>query len=320
MHCQLRTCVLRLLLVTLLIGCLTSRATAEDLLWRVGQCSGEVFVTASNQQSIGLTKDALLTPGDTVETGANGRVLLTRGEETILISANSIVGIPAELSPPERKEGLSTTILQRAGSILLNVKKRDVQRFEVETPHLAAVVKGTQFRVTASDDNTRVAVLAGQVEVLDFKSGRYALVNPEQMAEVSVQEPTGPTLSGAGTLSPIRQGTPRKSSVFPVSPFPKLGAADPGNLPSDRQARLTQPQNEMAPVAAPSKENTVKENSRAASSVALAKDHGALNGKALRSIDGEAARTLAVAFGVGIAVSMVVAARRRRKRPGHLGR
>ncbi len=65
-----------------------------------------------------------------------------RGEETILISPNSVVGLPTE-----KKDGLSTTIMQQAGSILLEVEKRNIKHFEVETPYLAAVVKGTQFRV-----------------------------------------------------------------------------------------------------------------------------------------------------------------------------
>ena len=47
--------------------------------------------------------------------------------------------------PLEKTDGLSTTIQQRAGSILLEVEKRNVTHFEVETPYLAAVVKGTQF-------------------------------------------------------------------------------------------------------------------------------------------------------------------------------
>ena len=63
----------------------------------------------------------------------------------MLISPNSVVGLPTE-----NKDGLSTTIVQQAGSILLEVEKRNVKHFEVETPYLAAVVKGTQFRVTVN--------------------------------------------------------------------------------------------------------------------------------------------------------------------------
>ena len=113
--------------------------------------------------------------GDNISTGPNGRVLLTRGTETILVSPNSSIGIP------EKKGELSTTITQRAGTILLEVEKRNVKHFEVETPYLAAVVKGTQFRVSVNGKGTKVKVLRGQVQVADFKSGQYALVIPDKM-------------------------------------------------------------------------------------------------------------------------------------------
>ncbi len=65
-----------------------------------------------------------------------------------------MVGLPAE-----NREGLSTTIVQQAGSILLEVEKRNVRHFEVETPYLAAVVKGTQFRVSVNAASTRIDVI-----------------------------------------------------------------------------------------------------------------------------------------------------------------
>jgi hypothetical protein len=63
--------------------------------------------------------------------------------------------------PAEKKEGLATTIKQQAGSILLEVEKKNVKHFEVETPYAAAVVKGTQFRVTVTTSGTKVDVVRG---------------------------------------------------------------------------------------------------------------------------------------------------------------
>ena len=161
-----------LFLLGLFVICFgSSGAFAEDAAWHVGKSSGEVWLIASGVQQVSLTDDATLKPGDNIRTGRNGRVLLVRGEETILISPNSVIGIPTEA-----KEGLSTTIIQQAGSILLEVERRNVKHFEVETPYLAAVVKGTQFRVSVSKNDASVDVLRGEVEVADFKSGQYALV------------------------------------------------------------------------------------------------------------------------------------------------
>src|SRR6185503_10903504 len=103
----------------------------------------------------------------------------------------------------------STTITQQAGVILLDVEKRNVPHFEVETPYLAAVVKGTQFRVSVEKGTSRVAVLRGQVQVADFKSGQNVLVMPGQVARTSGQATGGLMLSGQGRLNTIERGAPR---------------------------------------------------------------------------------------------------------------
>lgn len=193
--------------------CLAPAPTRADDAWTVSKSTGEVWVAAAGAQPVSLTTSAMLKPGETIRTGANGRVLLARGEETILIAPNSIVGLPAE-----KKDGMSTTILQRAGSILLEVEKRKENHFEVETPYLAAVVKGTQFRVTVGKSDTRVSVSRGRVEVTDFKTGEHAAVLPGQTAKVLPQGRAGLLLSGAGTLAPVEPGKPRAPSLDPVAP------------------------------------------------------------------------------------------------------
>jgi hypothetical protein len=190
-----------------------SPATAQDAAWRVSKSSGEVWLSKPDVEKVALESDAMLKPGDTIRTGANGRVLLVRGMESILVSANTVIGIP-ETKVDEKRP---TTILQQAGTILLDVERKKVQHFEVTTPYLAAVVKGTQFRVTVDDKASRVDVLSGQVQVSDHKTGQRALVNPDQSASVSIQGKSGLSLSGSGPLSPIELGTPRAAPMMPAS-------------------------------------------------------------------------------------------------------
>src|SRR5215218_2741623 len=185
--------------------------------WTVHRSSGEVSLTGSDVQQASLKQEDVLKPGDTIRTGRTGRVLLKRGDEMILVSPNSVVGVPAQ-----KKEGLSTTILQRAGSILLDVEKRNVKHFEVETPYLAAVVKGTQFRVTVNAGKTTVDVVRGQVEVADFKSGQIAQVMAGQHATAFASGKNGLALGGSGAFAPIEQGKPRAPSVERV-PVPRGG-------------------------------------------------------------------------------------------------
>jgi hypothetical protein len=211
----------RALMVALILGTASGASAADDGVWSVSKASGEVWVATDGAQQASLSQDETLKPGDTIRTGRNGRVLLVRGEETILISPNSVVGLPAE-----KKEGLSTTIIQQAGSILLEVEKRNVKHFEVETPYLAAVVKGTHFSVTVSAGSTKVGVLRGQVEVSDFKTGQIAQVMPGQVATAFEHGKPGLSLSGSGTLNPIEQGKPRASTIERV-PVPKSGLSAP---------------------------------------------------------------------------------------------
>jgi hypothetical protein len=199
--------------------------------WIVTKSSGEIWLSGSEVQQASLKQDDLLKPGDTIRTGRTGRVLLKRGEESILIAPNSVVGIPAE-----KKEGLSTTIVQQAGSILLDVEKRNVKHFEVETPYMAAVVKGTQFRVTVHAGKTSVDVVRGQVDVSDFKSGQIARVMAGQHATAFAHGKNGLSLGGTGTLNPIEQGTPRTPSIQRV-PVPSGGLTMPRNATNGRSAQ-----------------------------------------------------------------------------------
>jgi len=139
----------------------------------------------------------------------------------MLIAPNSVISVPTEA-----KDGMQTTILQQAGSIVLEVEKKNVQHFEVETPYLAAVVKGTQFIVTVNADSTSVEVRRGQVEVSDFKTGQIAQVLPGQIATSFEHGKSGLTLSGSGTFNPIEQGKPRASSIDRI-PVPKNGLSAP---------------------------------------------------------------------------------------------
>jgi hypothetical protein len=195
----------------------SSAFAADDGSWSVKKSSGEVWMGTSGVQQASVKTDEVLKPGDTISTGRNGRVLLVRGEESILIAPNSVVGLPAE-----KKEGLATTITQQAGSILLEVEKKNVKHFEVETPYLAAVVKGTQFRVTVSASGASVDVVRGQVEVSDHRSGQIAQIMAGQHASTLSHGNAGLTLGGTGTLQPIQHGQPRASSIDRV-PVPRHG-------------------------------------------------------------------------------------------------
>lgn len=112
--------------------------------WSVVSVSGDAVVERAGVQPISVTQDLTLEPGDRIDTGVTGRVVLRRGSSTILIAPKSSVGMPAET-----RSGF-TRILQDIGTALFKVDRRKEPHFEVQTPHLAAVVKGTTFTVNAT--------------------------------------------------------------------------------------------------------------------------------------------------------------------------
>ena len=92
-------------LTAALVLAASSAYAADDGAWTVSKSSGEVWLTSTGAQPASLKQEEFLKPGDTIRTGRTGRVLLKRGEESMMISPNSVIGVPAE-----KKEGLSTTI------------------------------------------------------------------------------------------------------------------------------------------------------------------------------------------------------------------
>jgi len=218
----------RVITVALTLAASSGAIAADNDVWSVSKSTGEVWIATDQAKQVLLSQEETLKPGDTIRTGRNGRVLLVRGEETILVAPNSVLGLPLE-----KKDGLSTTIMQQAGSILLDVERRNVKHFEVETPYLAAVVKGTQFSVTVSASGTRVDVRRGQVEVSDFKSGQIAQVLPGQSAASFAHGKPGLSLTGAGVLNPIEHGRPRASSIERI-PVPKGGLSAPHGTASGK--------------------------------------------------------------------------------------
>jgi hypothetical protein len=187
---------------------LAGAASAEP--WQIAQSTGPVWFGADQAQLVSLGANTDIPGGQTVVTGEGGRLMLVRGEQTMLIGANAVVTVPVE-----DQAGI-TTILQRAGEVTFDVDRQKVQHFAVETPYLAAVVKGTSFKVSVDGFAAAVSVDRGLVEVSDLVTGEKVDTAPGQRASVG-----GPgaklDISGAGLLALITRGTARAPRVAPLT-------------------------------------------------------------------------------------------------------
>ena len=139
--------------------------------WTVAQKSGEVRLLRSGMQPASVNLRAALAPGDIVATGANGRAMLTKGDDYVVVAPSSRLVLPKA----QEQSGF-TRLIQQMGTMLYKVKRTGVPHFEVETPMLAAVVKGTTFTVVVDQKGAAVQVTEGLVEVSSLTGNARRLV------------------------------------------------------------------------------------------------------------------------------------------------
>jgi hypothetical protein len=90
--------------------------------------------------------------------------------------------------PNEEKPGM-TRVLQNMGSVLFQVDHRQSPHFSVETPLLAAIVKGTIFEVTVGANDTLVSVTDGLVQVQSTASKAIQAVGKDYGGRVAENVP-----------------------------------------------------------------------------------------------------------------------------------
>ena len=199
-----------LVVVPLLLGAGVSNALSEptqDTFWRVKTSSGDFSVYKSGARLAAGEASIVIEPGDTIITGANGRLVLVNGGVTMVLAANTTIDFP------RLREGRSApAIVQQAGSVQYELAPFDLKRLAVKTPYLAATASEASFRIVVRNDGIQVESLNGIVEVLDFRSGEVAHIMTGQVADVATGS-SGLSLSGPGEFAPVRQSVSTLSSA-----------------------------------------------------------------------------------------------------------
>ena len=163
----------------LVSGLMSGSAFAGTPAWTFSESAGQVFVLSPGVSRAAHRNDALKV-GDVVVTGPNGRAIVVRGQEYLVVAPNSRFRI----ADPAKTGGL-TQIVEQAGNIVYRIKKMTTPHFAVQTPYLAAVVKGTTFSVTVNENGATVQVLEGRVEVATRDGGASYMVLPGDIGSVS---------------------------------------------------------------------------------------------------------------------------------------
>lgn len=202
-----------------------------DQSWEVRRISGSAWLLQTGHQQVQLEKNSIVQPGNTLKTGDRSRVLLARGKERIQVGSNTILSIPVEA---ELKPG-QTKIKLKSGRLDLIVKKMPDEHFSVETPFIAAVVKGTRFTVSTTSTRSLVRVFEGLVGVESNISEERADIRPGKSASLTFSSETPKRL--------LLLDNPPKARLFEKFPevFSDLNIPNPNvlNVPSDQDMSVS---------------------------------------------------------------------------------
>jgi hypothetical protein len=202
---------IRNLLVLFVFAAGAQAASAAEA-WRIVASTGAVKAGAPGVMPVAVNTKQTLPSDSWVETAATGRIVLSRGVETIAVGPNSRVMLPA------LPVNGNTQVLQTVGTALYQIGKQKAPHFQVDTPYLAAVVKGTTFTVSVSEGVASVDVSEGLVEVATPDGAHSAYVQPGFTGYVQRgQRDTvvvAPTADGSAPgLSPKDGGKPKTDTT-----------------------------------------------------------------------------------------------------------
>ncbi len=217
-------------LVFLLAAGLATPALADWIVAKVSQ-SATYAADGSTWRTVLL---GMHLPNDAwVHTGRRGRVILRQGRDTIQVKPNTV----AAVSVRSRAGKEETTVIQKFGSILLDVDPSSGRASSVQSPYLAAVVKGTSFEILVDLEGSSLSVDRGLVEVTDLVRGLRVDVRPRQRVRVPSSEEAPFVFRGPGPKAPIVEIVPPPARVSSARPATSAAGAGGAAGPAPRGQR-----------------------------------------------------------------------------------
>ncbi|MBB5277398.1 hypothetical protein HNR26_003478 [Rhizobium rosettiformans] len=193
-------------ILCLLMACMSGTVSATTETWVAARATSQVAYTTDKETWIPLRKGMEVPNKAWISTGPRGRLQLVRGTESIAFQPNTLAAVITRGSDINRK----TEVVQQVGEISLEIEKRQQPHTTVQTPFLAAVVKGTKFTVEVTETDAAVAVDRGLVEVTSFGSGERSDLGAGQGARVDT---SGMTVAGLSGKPDVTRAAPSKPAV-----------------------------------------------------------------------------------------------------------
>jgi hypothetical protein len=207
--------MLRLLALMLTLA-LCVPAMADD--WSVERTRGQAMQQIDGSWVL-LARGDIVPDNRLVKTGSDGRVGLRRGAESIEMGGDTQIRVH------DAGDAMMTTVIQDYGTVAVEAERRNVQHFSVQTPYLAAVVKGTRFTVTFDGDVAQVSVERGTVQVQDQLHSLVTDITRGHDATVSRDE----VLAVTGSCDTPIYAFDGQTAVAIATPAGNTDASDDGN-------------------------------------------------------------------------------------------
>jgi hypothetical protein len=189
---------------------LTSGAAADD--WVATKLRGPVL-QLENGEWQPLNRGDVVPDERPIRTLATGHVTFVRGGETVDLGPNTLIQI-------HDKAGAKpfTTVTQYFGQVTVEAEVQNVQHFAVQTPYLAAVVKGTRFVVTSGKTFASVTVRRGHVAVEDKANRQHVTIGVGQSAAATSGKNDTLAVTGSGTLPVVLAADNQPVVAAPTGP------------------------------------------------------------------------------------------------------
>ena len=132
--------------------------SAQAAEWRLVEVSGTVRIAVPGAEAAPARLNQAVPTGSSITTTLGARAALDNGLQHIVVGPNSRMTVAPDA-------GGFTRVMQDLGAVMFKVDKQKAPHFRVDTPLLAAIVKGTTFTVVVGPQSDSVNVAEGLVEV-----------------------------------------------------------------------------------------------------------------------------------------------------------
>ena len=180
--------------------------SAQAAEWRLVEVSGTVRIAVPGAEAAPARLNQAVPTGSSITTTLGARAALDNGLQHIVVGPNSRMTVAPDA-------GGFTRVMQDLGAVMFKVDKQKAPHFRVDTPLLAAIVKGTTFTVVVGPQSDSVNVAEGLVEVRSNATDMASDVPAGSSGAVSHDAPQ--SVQVTGTVTPT-SGEPEAVKIEPL--------------------------------------------------------------------------------------------------------